>query len=423
MRPSRRTVLKVAGGVGLGGAGVAYWQRRWLRRRDDLDAIETTLDVTVPTVPNPVTVTDAHLDAAYSWAREHVETTEREFPESEVGSNRLEHATEDLTGQAPDEVDDGAARHEALTQYTLAVSSSAMARGYPVETEDQPPSDELEAAHETLSDDLDAVDPRYAGESLTGTVVQAGHADSRWATAASNHSRAADYLADDRFSHDVTWETVEIGRFELDNAEWFREGLATDDAVDRTAALEDCDERLAEHIESATDGVQWEYEPNVYARAYDRWRGVQMDHLGQPDHARDVGRVALVVLIQAERATVAETLAEFDDVPGWGGSRDVDTELLDDAAELVAEKRAASDRLAATADAVGSDPLGAHLLRQAIQNVEQADSSLDRLRENVRSDDSEQWQAELDRAALQYRGAAADADAIPTIVSLVADEG
>ncbi|MFC3958985.1 hypothetical protein [Halovivax cerinus] len=214
MRLGRRTLLKVAGGVGLGGAGVAYWQRRWLWRRDDLDAIETTLDVAVPTVSNPVTVTDTHLDAAYSWAREHVKSTEREFTKSdEAGSKRLENANEYLAGNGPDEIGDCAARHEALTQYMLAVASSAMARGYHLETEDGPPSDELETVHETLGDELDAAAPRYAGESFTGTVVRAGHADARCETAASQHSRVADYMSDDRFSNMVTWEVVETGRF------------------------------------------------------------------------------------------------------------------------------------------------------------------------------------------------------------------
>ncbi|ELZ11103.1 hypothetical protein C479_07338 [Halovivax asiaticus JCM 14624] len=421
MRPSRRTVLKVAGGVGLGGAGIAYWNRRWLRRRDDVDAIETTLKVTVPTVANPVTVTDAHLDAAYSWAREHVETTERKLPEMEAEAEHLENANEDLAGNAPDEIEASADRHEALTAYRLAVASSAMARGNHLEPAEGLGSDELRDAHKTLGEELDAFDTSYVGESLTRTVVQASHAESLTHSAESRYTNAPEYMAGDRSNSAMAWERVATGRVALHDAEWFQEVLATDDTVDRTEALEACNDRLAERIESATDGVQWEDEHGMNTWASGRWRAAQMDHRYEPDDAKSDGRLALAVSIQAEWATVAETLAEFDDVPGWGELGDADIGLLDDVGELVAEKRSASDRLSTTADAVGTDPLGAHLLRRTIQNVELADSSLDHLQENVRSYETAEWQTELDRAALRYRSAAADADAIPTIVSLVAD--
>ncbi|WP_290817425.1 hypothetical protein [Halovivax sp.] len=423
MRPRRRTLLKVAGAVGLGGGGVAYWQRRRIRRRDDLDAIETALDVPLPTVPDPVTVTADHLEASYSWAREHVDTTERNLPESEAeGSRHLENANEYLAGRSPGEVDDGDERHDALGAYRVAVASSATARGQYAETDDGSPSDDLQRAHETLGDELDAFESTYADESLTRTVVQVGHVESLVGTAASRHSRAGDFVTNEQHRNSVAWETVETGRFALHDAERFLEALESDDAPDRAADLEDRYDRLDERIESATDGVEWEYEPDVQSQAYERWIDVRSDHFGEPESSRDDGRLARAVSIQAERATVAETLDEFDDVPGWRDLGDVDVELIDDAAELVDEKRTVRERLEATADAVGSDPLGAHLLRRAIRGIERTDSTLDRLRDDVRSYDSAAWQYELDRAALRYRGGVADADAIPDVVEIVADQ-
>lgn len=423
MRPRRRTLLKVVGTVGFGGAGVAYWQRRPIRRRDDVDAIETALDVPVPTVPDPVTVTADHLDASYSWAREHVETTERELPEPDAQDSRhLQNASEYLANNPPDSIDDGDERHETLDGYRIVVARSATARGHHFETDDGRPSDELQTAHETLGNELDAFEPTYADESLARTVVQAGHAESLAGNAASRHSRAADFVADDRYRNSVAWETVETGRHRLHDAEWFLEVLETDDAADRTTDLEDRYDRLADRIETATDEVEWEYEPDVSSHAYDRWLDVRLDHFSEPEDSRDAGRLARAVLIQAEFATVAATLSAFEDVPGRRELDGIEVDLIEGANELVDEKRAAREQLETTVDAVGSDPLGEHLLRQAVRRVERADSTLDRLRDDVRSYDSAEWQRRLDRAALRYRGGAADAGAIPDIVELIGDE-
>lgn len=102
MRSRRRPLLKVASAIGLGGAGVAYWQWRPIRRWDDIDAIETALAIPVPTIPNPVTVTADLLEASYSRAREHVETTEQVLPDPDAQeSGHLENANKSLADHPP----------------------------------------------------------------------------------------------------------------------------------------------------------------------------------------------------------------------------------------------------------------------------------------------------------------------------------
>mgnify|MGYP005866151703 CR=1 FL=1 len=121
-------------------------------------------------------------------------------------------------------------------------------------------------------------------------------------------------------------------------------------------------------------------------------------------------------------ATVANTLAEFENIPGWSHLDAFDVELVDTGGDLVTEKRVVQDRFESAVDTVGSDPLGAYLLRETKKQVDWADSRLENVRDNVRSYESEEWQYELDRTALRYRSAAAEVDVIPEIVALVADE-
>jgi len=54
MSPRRRTVLKAGSAIGLGGGGIIFWHRRSIRRRDDIDAIETALDIPVQTAENMI---------------------------------------------------------------------------------------------------------------------------------------------------------------------------------------------------------------------------------------------------------------------------------------------------------------------------------------------------------------------------------
>ncbi|WP_227014914.1 hypothetical protein [Natronorubrum aibiense] len=413
----------MASAIGLGGAGVAYWQRRPIRRWDDIDAIETALAIPVPTIPNPVTVTADHLEASYSRAREHVETTEQVLPDPDAQeSGHLENANKSLADHPPDSIDDDDERHEALDNYLLAISASAAARGRYIETDNGQPSDELQTAHETLGNKLDAFEAMYAGESLAHTIVQASHAESLAGTAASRYSRATDFMIDSQYNNSVVWETVETGRHSLHDAEWFLEVLETDDTVDWATDIEDLYERLADRIKTATDEVEWEYESDVPSYSHDRWLDIQLDHLSEPERSRDAGHLAQALLIQAELATVASTLSAFEDVPGRDELDDIEVELIEDANELVDEKRTAREQLETTADAVESDPLGKHLLCQVTRRIDQAELTLERLRDDVKSYDSAEWQFELDYVALRYRGGAADAGSIPDIVELVADK-
>jgi len=423
MSPRRRFLLKAAGAVGLGSAGVAYWQRRPILRRDDLNAIETALEVPVLNVSDPVIITDNHIEASYSWARAHVDTTENKLTDSEVQDSRyLQDAYEHLEGKSPEEIDDTGERHKTLSDYQLAVSSSAMARGLHLESRGGSPSDELQVAHETLGEELEAFESRYTDESLTRTVVQAGHAESRVGIAASRYSRAANFMIDAQYHNSVTWEMVETGRFTLRSAQFLLEVLHTDDATDRTADLEDRYNRLDKHIEIATDSVEWEYQPDVSSWAYDQWIDIRLGSSNTPEDYRDESQLARAVMAQTSLATIAETLSEFETTPGWRGPDDVETELIEDTNTLINEKQAARRELETTANEVGSDPLGKHLLQQTVQRIEQADSSLGRLQDNFRSYDNTEWKRALDRVVMQYRSGAAEAAVIPDIVELVTSE-
>lgn len=76
------------------------------------------------------------------------------------------------------------------------------------------------------------------------------------------------------------------------------------------------------------------------------------------------------MVIQAKFATVAETVVKFDDVLGWRDFDTVDGGLVNDIEELVSEKQVLKERLESEIDAVGSDPLGANLLRQMIRKAD-----------------------------------------------------
>lgn len=420
MCPRRRTLLKAGGAIGLGG-GIAYWQRRRIRRLDDLNAIRRTLDMPVPTVSDPVIVTADHLDAAYSWARQHVERTADELPDSQAeDSGPLERAKEHLADAVPSEVEEDE-RRDALEKYEHAVIDSAGVRGRHIESGQRSPSDELQTARQRLGEELDDFDLTYAGDLLTRVVVQAAHVESLIGDAKSRYSQAADYMADEDLATPVAWKGVETGRFLLFNVEQFLEVFETDGTQRWNTDLEDLVDRLEQRIESATGGVQWELDSDIPSFAYHRWVDVRADIFSEPQELLDDGEPAQAVLAQAEYATVAETLTEFDDFPRPRNMDDIDIELVDDAEDLLTEKRTAKKRLDAAVDAVGSDPLGRYLLRQATERLERADTTLDRLRSDVNSENDTQWQNQLDRTALEYRGVAADAEVIPDTVALIRD--
>lgn len=418
MNPNRRTLLKVGGVIGLGGCSVAYWQHRPIRRRDDINAIKTAIDIPVPTIADPVIITADHLDASYSWAREHVESTEDKLRDLEVDDSRdLEKANEYLVDQSPDNIDDDE-RHDALDDYPRAVAFSAIARSQHVGTANGSLSDELQSSHEVLGNRLEAFDLTYSHKSLTRTVVQAGHIESLIGTAESGYSRATDFIANNQHDNSTAWEIVETGQYVLHDAEQFLEVLEADNTINWRADFEDLYSQLSERIESAVDGAEWEYEPDVRSQAYYRWDNIQLRTFMTPDDIRDDGRLARALLTQTVLATVAETLVEFDDIPGWQELNNVDVELVDDAEVLVTEKQVVREHITSAVDAVGSDPLGAYLLLLTIRRVDWIDSVLDQLRDDVRSYERTEWQYELDRLALLYRGAVAEADAIPDIVAL-----
>ncbi|WP_254864194.1 hypothetical protein [Halovivax gelatinilyticus] len=420
MSPRRRTLLTALGATVLGRTGVAYWNRRAIRRRDEVNAIETALDVPVPTIADPVEVTDAHLEAAHEWAKAHVsETDELVGTSDDPEYNRLENARAGLDAHPPAEIGHGDERHDALNAYRLSVASSATARGHYLEPDSGRPSDELRAAHESLGDELETFERRYAGEALTQVVVQGAHAEERLGAARSSHSRADDYLADDSFSNPVAWETVETGRYAVHDADRFFATIDGDE--DRTDDFQNRYEALDDLIESETADLEWEYESDVDSQAYDRWIDVHLSNSGDLDEPDDTDRPARTVRTKAERATVARALSDLDHVPGWRELAELDVVLLESTDDLADEKRAAVDSIEAARETVGSDPLGVHLLRAVSRLVGNADTTLDRLRSDVTEYDTDEWQNRLDRALLNYRSAAAEASAVPEIVDVVDD--
>lgn len=423
MAPCRRTLLTAGGAIGLGGGSIIFWHRRSIQRRDDIDAIETALDIAVPTVANPVTITPDHLKNSYLRARRHVETTEEILPGAQGETPKpLKIAKESLADHSPDDINDGDERHDALEAYRIAVGRSAVARGQHIETDSGSPSDELQTAHEMLRDELDAFDTTYTHQSLTQTAVQAGRIESLVGTAESNYSMATDFIRDHESHNSSALELVWIGRSLLYDAEQLLNVINSDSDVDQTAELERRYERLDERIESATEDITWAYEPDVRSRADQRWTDTQLVTRTDPATLRDDGRLAQAVVEQAKLATVADTLVEFEDVPSWSDLNAVDTELVESADDLIAEKQVVQARFQSVMDAVGDDPLGVYLLKETRRQVDRADSTLENLRENVRFYDSTEWQYELDRTALRYRSAAAEADMIPEILTLVGDE-
>ncbi|CAI50135.1 uncharacterized protein NP_4088A [Natronomonas pharaonis DSM 2160] len=425
MSPRRRTVLAAVGSTAAAlSAGVGYWQRHRLRRRDETDAIEAALGIDPPAVETSVAVTDAHLHASYSRARDHIEETASLLDSAADASGtqhsrraraQLDDAHEDLDASRPSELTDDEVPLEILTTYRLAIAGSAWARSVVHDGSAGPPSEALHDASEALRADLDGIEPQYRGSSLSAAVVQCGEADEMCAVAASRASRAQRFLDDSEYSHAVTWEVVETARQTVYDADWL---FDEQDGRDRTGALADAFERLTDRVDTDTENVTSEYEDGVRSHAAARLTDRRLSGTAPETHF-DAGRPALAVREQAQTAMIAATL---DSLAGFPSTRALDGSehvLTDDSEPLLAAKRDATEALTAAADEAGVDPLGRYLLAEAIDTADRGDRQLTRLLDNVNSYDHEAWVSRRDTAYLRFRAAAAEARAVPDVVELV----
>lgn len=414
MCPRRREVLAALGGIGFVGGGYAYWNRRRIRRRDEISDYEAALDIGVPEVATAVQVSDSHLEASYAWAREHVEGTADVVGDDSPGwvVDRLEEAREGLERLSPEESsEDGPA---LLDGYYLAVARSATVRGWHYEEDDDGPSEELREAHAELGAAVEAFEPSYQGGSPSEAVVQAAEAEDLAARAHRRYGRADGRMQDDEFANSIIWETLEVSRLHIHDAAWFVREL---EGEGHREALEAAYDRFQARIEDAVDGIQVEYDDDVITHAAARWSDAVRPVWGtDPEDHLEAGRLGLAVREQARRATVAATLAAFEDVPAGRGPSRHEVEVVDDTAAVVEAKERAVDGIGTAVDEVGDDPLARYLLERPQNRVERGDRQLERLVGDARSADSQEWQLGGDRVYLGYREAAEDAAAVPGVV-------
>ncbi|GAB6880630.1 hypothetical protein JCM17823_29040 [Halorubrum gandharaense] len=415
--PSRRALLAALGAAGTVG-GIGFWQRRRLRRREELTTLETVRDVELQSEPDTelLTVTPDHVAASYDRAHEHLQETLDylgDDPPSHM-ERHVDRARERLDDTPPDEQPDDAAREAALDTYRLAVASSATARGGVLDHGRDSPSDELREAHDALVSALDAADPGYPGERLTRTVVQCGEVDDLLGSASTAEQRVRERYLDDAGT--VAWERVEVARCRVYDAEQLVEPLG---GPERADALASAFEALAERTKANADPIDFTYDGDVPNHASDRWMSAQLSG-GGPENAADDGRYAAAVREQAERAAVAATLDAFTEYPSYRRLHEMDEPAPGDASEVLAVKRDAVEAVAEALDEVGGDPLGNQLLGTTMSTVERGDRRVDRLIEEVQSYDDDEWNEQIYRALITYRGAALEAEAVPGIVEVVA---
>ncbi len=423
MSPSRRALLKASVPVALGGAGLGYWQRRRIRRRDDLEALERTAALETPCVDEPLIVPDEVVQAGYEDAHTHLEQTEEladEVPEeTEVTGldRRLDQTVEALEGNPPAEMDTDSDRQEALESYRLAMANSGSARGsIIVETEDEADAreiirdrlDELEA----ICDDLEI---SYTGASFTTAIVQYGVVDEWVGQAAERLSRVDDRTIQREEPNPVNWETLAMGRFDLETAARQAEALEGRDVSD---AFDSGYESLADRTGSIVDEAPFELEDDVNTYALGVWQGI-WDAERPAENAHESGRFARALRDQTQALVIAKTLEEFGDVPesrAWGG-READIPSTGD--ELLEATTTAVADLEAAIGAAGDDPLGRWLLEESVRNLTSVQSSADRLREGVRSIAAADWTRQLAHATLRSRRAGTYATAVPEVLERV----
>ena len=411
--------------IGIGGGGVGYWQRRRLRRRDDVAAIESALDIGRPTLPEPVSVRPEHAVGSYERAKEHVSETERlradaggSFDSGSGSGDMLERARNDLEGHAPGTLDDDATRLDALEAYRLAIARSATVRGRLYGGDRTAPSPELRRRIDAFEADLEAFDPEYRGEGVPETIVQCAEADERLIDARSDLDTAARMAGDERYSNDVAWEQAAVGATRLYDARQFLRDRA---GPDRADALESTLDRLTAWIGDAIDGMDWRYEGEHPSYAVTRYRDVGLAEPVDPRQDPGPGRLASAVRSRAREATVVATLGRFPDVPARHRWADLGYELGTDAGTLTEAKAAAVGAIEATAATVGPDPLGRWLLSEILGAVESADRRLGRLVEEPNDGSERRWASERDRAILEYGAASAEAEAVPGVLERVAE--
>ena len=412
----RRTVLTAIGSTAAFGGAIGYWQRRRIRRRNETDDINDALGIELPSVDAPLSISQDHIKSSHHRARDHVAETESllDTADKVAPGDQLDRAQAELDAYPPGEPDSNK-RVNALEAYRLAVALSGSARARAYDDISGPPSDALQNASDAVRTELDAANPQYHGPSLSTVIVQCGAADELYSTAVSWADRTQDYVADDEFSNSVTWESIEMARQTIHDADWLFE---EQEGSDQTETLEETFERLTDRVETNTDDVRIEYDDGVWSQAGSRSVDLRMRST-DPETQFEAGRVALAVREQATTAVIAATFDTLEQYPAIRELDGTEYRLIDDSEQLIAEKQEAVKAITAAADAVGDDPLGQYLLREAIETTDRADQQLNRLLDNVRSYDQTQWLSGRDSASLRFRSSAAEARAIPDVIELI----
>jgi len=424
MSPSRRTLLKASLPVALGGAGLGYWQRRRIGRRDDLEALEQTAALETPSVDEPLIVPSEVVQAGYEDARDHLEQTEElanEVPEDTTIrglEGPLNDASEGLEANPPAEMETDGERRGALESYRSAIANSGQGRGLIItETHD------TASAHEDFQERLDeakAVDAdleiSYTGDAFTTAIVQYGVLDERVTRASERLERTDERMSELEEPTPGEWSTVGKKRFELDTANRYTQAL---DGADLTGAFDSGYDALVDRTESVIDETSFDLEEDVRNYAFVLVRSV-IDAERTAESAHGSGHYARAIRDQSQALVVAKALEVLADVPAdsniWNEHA---SDLPSTGAELLAAFEEAKTELEAAIAAVGDDPLGRWLLEEATWNLDGVQSRVERLREDVRSDEDDEWERRIIGMSIRCRRSQAYWAAVPAVLERV----
>ena len=423
MSPSRRTLLKAGVPVALGGAGLGYWQRRRIRRRDDLEPLEEAAALETPTVGEPVATSDAIVQAGHEDARAHLEHTEElaaDVPEETTVpglERRLDQAADGLEANPPGAAETDGDRLETLQSYRLAMANSGSARGaISIETQEE---DGAREALRVLVDEAtavrDALEISYEGDPFTTAIVQYGAVDQRVTSASSRLGRLDDRTISREEPNPVHWESVAVSRFDLETAARYLEEL---DGPELTEALESGYESLADRTESIVEETEFVLEDDVRNYTTTVWRHL-WDSERPAENAHESGRVARALRDQSQALAIAHTLEEFVDVPEFRAWDEREEDVPRTGVALHEAAAAAAVELEDTLEVVGDDPLGRLLLEEPARDLENVQSRADRLRDDVRSIADDDWTRRIAQSALRCRRAGAYAAAVPGVLDEV----
>lgn len=417
--PSSRRTLLAALGVGVAGVGgVGYWQRRRIRRRDDLAAIDDALEEPTPAVETGAVVTDDHLEATYERAVETIEDVDSRIDEelpwdadvSEWRPAALEDAPRDE-------------RHNALGHLASLAGEARSVLAHHRFEDRRRDWDDLEQRLTEEREALETVHVEYRAPSMSEAIDQYAAVDSRHRSAAIRLDRAQRRLDGDQADYALASQWIERARFHRADAEWFTRAIDGEDYTDR---LESTLERTVDAADEALEdlaGLEVDHpdaERNYVAdavrthRLFDGIRENVESRRGDPGPYLAAG-----VRFAATQYTYARALERpaFTETPERRAWDDVAPPV--DARDLPERKREAIEAIENATAAYGDDPFGRRLLAESIDRVDSADRSLGSARDGVTDRSRSEWREQLTLGYMRYLEGAAFAEAIPETMALV----